>query len=374
MSLISICSISCGKKTVDEETKPKTKAQVFELSQKSSSEQDLIEATANNDEILVKQALHSGANPNHISVNGKTALGICARYGYIKVAYLLLNNKADPNNFDPTKKSPLIQAVLNNHRFLVKLLVKNKANLDQMDMEGHSALAYALRTKNYLIANTLIQSGARIDHINSKGESALEIARSKKVKKSIALIEDIKKVKESGLSIDHLNFIVENSRVSSFNYMMSKINIDPQLLNSNIIYTATSQKSAYIKDLFIKELIQKGFNIDGSDKDHIPLIRAVNQDDFDTVKLLLKYKINIDKSDNESMSALAYAVKRLSPNMVELLVKNGANKIYSPYSSESRTRLNVCNKIPNTRNFYGRRLVNQETVQKIRRIKKELDC
>ena len=82
----------------------------------------------------------------------------------------------------------------------------------------------------------------------------------------------------------------------------------------------------------------------------------------------------MNKADNSSMTALSYAVKKLSPNMVELLVEGGANKIYSPYSSESRTRLNVCSEIPSTRTFFGRRLVDQETIEKIKRIKKSLDC
>lgn len=91
---------------------------------------------------------------NYLSDNG-TALAAAAVKGNVKVAQVLLENKANPNLADQMGITPLIYAVQFENKELVELLLKYKASKTIKDKEGKTPQDYAKFTNNTDIINLL---------------------------------------------------------------------------------------------------------------------------------------------------------------------------------------------------------------------------
>lgn len=91
---------------------------------------------------------------NYISDSG-TALAAVAVKGDVKMAKILLENKADPNIADALGVTPLVYAAQFENIELIKLLLKYKASKTYKDKEGRTPLDHADFTKNQEVINLL---------------------------------------------------------------------------------------------------------------------------------------------------------------------------------------------------------------------------
>ena len=91
---------------------------------------------------------------NYNSSNG-TALASVAVKGDVKLAKLLLENKANPNIADANGVTPLVYAVQFQNKELITLLLKYKADKNKKDNEGKSPYDHAVFTNNQDIINLL---------------------------------------------------------------------------------------------------------------------------------------------------------------------------------------------------------------------------
>jgi ankyrin repeat protein len=77
----------------------------------------------------------------------------CVIKGNIKMAEILLLNKANPDLTDINGITALMYAVQFQNEKMIQLLLDHKANKSIIDKQGKTAFEYAVSTKNELIIN-----------------------------------------------------------------------------------------------------------------------------------------------------------------------------------------------------------------------------
>lgn len=88
--------------------------------------------------------LRSGANPNHRSHDGKTALILASSKGYLHVVKTLIRNGANIDDKDSTLSTALMYAVYDDHSMVVQELIRNGANIGMVNVYSQTAYALAL--------------------------------------------------------------------------------------------------------------------------------------------------------------------------------------------------------------------------------------
>lgn len=366
---------SCGNEAIDEgKTSPIPSNNSVEKEKLSASEvvgETLISAIANQDEILVKHAILSGADANYLSASGKTPLTLAAKYGFTKITLILIQNGAKLNQDNWHGQFPITEAASNNHRSLLRILVQFGANINQFDKNGQSPLSISLKSKNYLLANTIINLGGDIDIIDDHGNSAIDLAIRENITDAIPLLKDVSRVKIFGLQVEHLREIITEKRMTSFKYILKNIEFSDQIKNSNIVFEVLNIETSYYRNSFLNSLVRNGFNIDGDNGSNIPIIQAVSLGDFDSVKVLIKAGALINKINISRRSAITYAISDLSPTMVKILFEGNAKRFYE-VDPNRRSVFDACDFLPNLGGFLLRR--NEQKLEKKREIKRILDC
>lgn len=122
----------------------------------SNSMTPILWAAGYGQNLTVELLIGLGANPNHKSTGGQTALMLAANRGFLHV---------------------------------VKTLIRNGANLDEVDEAGCTALMYATLQDCSLIVQELLKNNANLGIVNALGQTAYTIALIKQNKMVQALIE-----------------------------------------------------------------------------------------------------------------------------------------------------------------------------------------
>ena len=130
--------------------------------------------------------IQHGANCNHLTASGKSALDLACEKGHEEAIELLLKNGAKPDTETATTGSSfnadsgyysrhpampvLCTAAKNGSETMVKMLLKHEANVNASDEKGNTALHLA--TSNAVI-ETLLKAGANANATNDNGETVL---------------------------------------------------------------------------------------------------------------------------------------------------------------------------------------------------------
>lgn len=105
--------------------------------------------------LTVELLLNLGANPNHRSTGGKTALMLAASRGFLHVVKSLIRGGADVNLVDETGNSALMYAALQDYPLIIQELLKNNANLGLVNELGQTAYTIALIKQNKMAQATI---------------------------------------------------------------------------------------------------------------------------------------------------------------------------------------------------------------------------
>lgn len=101
---------------------------------------------------------------------------LASHNGYIKIAKLLIDNKADINLADKVGYTPLILASSAGHSNIVKILIKSNADVNISNSYGENALHVASYKLNAEIVKELIDANININAVNNDGYNALMFA------------------------------------------------------------------------------------------------------------------------------------------------------------------------------------------------------
>ena len=108
---------------------------------------------------MAKVLLEHEADPNKPMDDGFTPLLMAAQKGFVDVAQLLLEMRADVNRAD--WRTPLIMASYKGHVAIVRLLLHQNADVAVKDQLGMDALAWAREENHHEVVQLLVQAQRR---------------------------------------------------------------------------------------------------------------------------------------------------------------------------------------------------------------------
>ncbi|MBD3795514.1 MAG: ankyrin repeat domain-containing protein [Epsilonproteobacteria bacterium] len=225
----------------------------------------------------IELLLKYGANPN-VKINEVPLLFFCFITGNLETLKLLLHYKADVD-FTIGEQSPLLFLLIS-QQLLKMILPDSEQEFIFEDFSKHK----------FEIAKLLIENGVNPDEILQT--AILSYLYDRKM-----AIADIKNSDFSAL--DKIKFIL----------------LESNSLNPNL--------------KTIEFLLENGanINIEYEESELHPLCQAVRKDNLSLVKLLVRYidDVNIYINENKTMSLFFNALKYGNYDIVEVLIKNGAN-------------------------------------------------
>jgi ankyrin repeat protein len=139
----------------------------------------------------VKILAAKGADPNAVSQQGLSPLGIAAQYGKEKAAVALLQAGADPARpIGEGGYTALMLATANHSEPLVQALIQKGVDVNARNSGGVTALMIAAANSRADMVELLVHAGADVKAKTERGDTALSIARDKGDQKVIKLLDE----------------------------------------------------------------------------------------------------------------------------------------------------------------------------------------
>uniref|UniRef100_A0A0A9WM61 Serine/threonine-protein phosphatase 6 regulatory ankyrin repeat subunit B n=1 Tax=Lygus hesperus TaxID=30085 RepID=A0A0A9WM61_LYGHE len=342
-------------------------------------------AASKGHEDVLDLLLEQGANPNVQGSDGETPLHKSAGAGHVKAVAALLSHKAVILIVDLKKRTALDLAIANGHIDIVKMMIDHCENIDVNRRAGNedlSLLHVATQFGHIEIVKLLIEKGADINIKNSSGSKAIHFAArdgfpeivelflSKKIdlydrgvggntllhytaqgsgdclKVADMLINekhfDVNTKNDNGKTPLHLAVYFTSNipliqfflKHGAFFNSKAQMNIEPADMCSNpkvdCLFASIRKLFIAVKQRDLKnvmEIIQEeALVIDvKNNKNESPLLCAAWKGYEDIVDALLKNGANPNITGKSGSTALHYAAKSSYYNIIELLLGYGAN-------------------------------------------------
>ena len=139
------------------------------LAQGASPDSELADAIVAHDMDRVNYLLQHGAHVDWKDGEGNTLLVNAVRFGFIDVATVLLDHKADPNQTNLSHWTPLMYAAWDDSAEIANVLIKHSARIDAVDNAGLTPLAIACQNAKIKAAEALVSAGADVNAAVAKG-------------------------------------------------------------------------------------------------------------------------------------------------------------------------------------------------------------
>ena len=150
----------------------------------------LMQAAYCDDAADVKVLKEHGGDPNALSPQNYTALGIATQYGKNAAALALVEAGADlAKPIGEGGYTPLMLATANHAQPLVVALLKKGADVNARNSGGVTALMIAAANGRAELVELLVHAGADLQAQSERGDTALSIARAKGNEKVIKLLD-----------------------------------------------------------------------------------------------------------------------------------------------------------------------------------------
>lgn len=118
-----------------------------------------------------------GFDPNTKDSNGFVPLHVAAERNAVKIAKLLIKNKAKLDMRDNKYKiTPIFFAAISDSTQIVTLFIEKKAKIDDIDPLGRNPLHFAVLNNSLEAARILLEKGADVNATDISGNNALHFA------------------------------------------------------------------------------------------------------------------------------------------------------------------------------------------------------
>lgn len=215
----SILKFQSKIEKVDEEESNRLGKELLELlSKKKPSSLSL-------DELLDKaiELIKNGANIEYKEESkGNFPLLICARKGYIEIAYVLLKAGANVNQSNNYGTTALMATARHGHSELLQLLILLKADVNAKSRDGDNALMSAKRHNQQECADILIKEQAYLTHRNLENETILNVPGNISIDLSYIESSTLSEITTSKTEEDVFDLISEAE--AKLNKIIQKVN------------------------------------------------------------------------------------------------------------------------------------------------------
>jgi ankyrin repeat protein len=305
---------------------------------------EFLKTVAQGDQKKISQFVAEGVDLEVKSKEGQTALQIAVLKGDVNTIRLLLKAGANVNATATNGITNLMIAALRGDAVVTGLLIEAGARINDKDANGRTALIYAMAAQkpgNVIYASTLLNSspeeviallikaGADINATEKENNSAIGIACQEH------RWPEVKQLLRAGAKATQklCPFFAEVTTgtpndVREFLKTGIKINEPENETGLTALHIAASAGRAEIVEILL------GAGADGNLKDKQgvqPLIYAIRPGNVETVKVLVKAKVNLDTKVIPSDpympdgAALNLALERHADDIVDVLIDAGAD-------------------------------------------------
>lgn len=152
-------------------------------------ETPLLRALSENQAVIVRLLLDSGANPNLADQIGHSPLMSASAVGNVEMIELLLSRGADQNQISDRGRGPLLAAVASDQVAAINWWLARGADQEQRDTNGSTALIVAAKGGKLAATQTLLEHGADIHAKDKRGKTALDWAKANGHQKIVELLQ-----------------------------------------------------------------------------------------------------------------------------------------------------------------------------------------
>jgi hypothetical protein len=154
-----------------EEARQRLQAMGFEFTEKA-----FLDVVQRGKAEAVELFLQAGMSPDVADAQGRTALILAAKGGYLLVVQKLIRAGAHVNARDRDGGTALIWAAWGGHTPVVAELIRAKADVNARDNAGNTALIWAAHNGRTDVVRALLAAGADVNAANAEGKTALQLA------------------------------------------------------------------------------------------------------------------------------------------------------------------------------------------------------
>lgn len=219
----------------------------------------------------------------------ETFIGLSESALYAKVEEIIAAGTVNKVNIDGD--TPLILALYKGKIDLIGKLLKSGADPNQSDIHGNSPLMICILAENGPeIVKLLLDAGANPNFQRKDGKTVM-----------------------------HLAYMLKNSEIIDILLKSGAKDLDPTQKLIAVVQGNGDTKR-------IQELINAGADVNVKDSRNTPLLHsAVENENFETVKLLIEASIDINSKDNMNLTALIYALISKQTDIAKYLIEYGAD-------------------------------------------------
>lgn len=285
----------------------------------------LFEAVFKKDKEIAKILIQNGINVNLVDNSGQNVLFNTVILGIenLEILELLIKKGINVNIVDNDNKTILDEILyligLKNTKVLLDgkykyvnsdreyfkittLLIENGLEIDTLDSESKTTLYKEIENHNFINAKFLIQCGANINITDEEGDNIL----SKEVLKGYSNYQIIDFLMDNGADIEHRDL----DEKSVIDRIVDIILIQKGLKPMETIYEGKIKAEGKY-DLLLKKLLSYKPNLDIQRLDGKSLLfDLVQLNDFDTLKQIINYGIDLNIKDKKGNTPLSFMVEQ----------------------------------------------------------------
>ena len=264
----------------------------------------------------LKFLISIGVNIDYQNKKSKTALMIASKHGHKEIVKYLLSAKANVNSVDNRAQSALVLASENNDIAIVQLLLEAKVNPNHQRNDGNTSLHIACYREYEELAILLIGFGADPLIKNSESDTPFLYSVRRNMLKIVELISPN----------------LPSSELPSALLIACRLG-HPEMISCLLQLIDCTSKSFYMfcanGDLaqIVQEIVLFNLDVNSSMVLGItPLMIASSCGHVEVVECLIQAEADINSTDQDGYSPLAYAIiGSKSIAVVEFLLQGGAN-------------------------------------------------
>jgi ankyrin repeat protein len=253
--------------------------------------------------------------------------------------------------------TPLMLLAQGKQEELLPLLLQYRPDIEAKDIDGLSALDYAVRHHTKKVVQIFLKHGVEPDILLSAFNTALELGKSEMIDVLWQQVQG-----EEGFNHQALRLAITQNYAQAAYKLIKAYQADPEIVNNGFSALNVALKRGHISLLnmlscsdikislekdsdgntalmyalaldvyaeekkvsFIQPLLEKGVDCSVANKDgETPLMFTCRMNQFALTALLLQYAPAINVRDNQSHSALDYAVIHGTVKLVQALLAYG---------------------------------------------------